>query len=146
MLKLTLVGLFSDSENSPKPHVKGSKCKRLPPLTASQEFRRPSMFAIIETGGKQYRVQKGDVIYVEKLDVNVGDTYEFKEVLVVGNGDNVTIGAPMIPNAAVVAKVVEHGKGPKIIVFRYKAKSRYRKKNGHRQPFTKVAIESIAVN
>lgn len=104
------------------------------------------MFAIIETGGKQYRVQQGDVIYVEKLGVNVGDRVEFKEVLAVGNGSDITFGSPILPNASVVAKVVEQGKGPKIIVFRYKAKSRYRKKNGHRQPFTKVTIESIAVN
>jgi len=104
------------------------------------------MYAIIETGGKQYRVQQGDVIYVEKLDVNVGDKVEFSEVLAVGNGSDVTVGAPLVPGVSVFAKVVEQGKGPKIIVFRYKAKSRYRKKNGHRQPFTKVAIETIAVN
>ena len=104
------------------------------------------MFAIIETGGKQYRVHQGDVIYVEKLNVNVGDVIEFNEVIAVGNGSDVSVGAPILPNAHVVAKVVEHGKGPKIIVFRYKAKSRYRKKNGHRQPFTRVQIESIAVN
>lgn len=104
------------------------------------------MFAIIETGGKQYRVHQGDVIYVEKLNANVGDVIEFSEVIAVGNGSDVSVGAPILPNAQVVAKVVEHGKGPKIIVFRYKAKSRYRKKNGHRQPFTRVQIESIAVN
>lgn len=104
------------------------------------------MFAIIETGGKQYRVQQGDVIYVEKLDVNVGDTVEFKEILAVGSGSDVTFGSPVLTHVTVAAKVIEQGKGPKIIVFRYKAKSRYRKKNGHRQPFTKVAIESIAVN
>jgi len=104
------------------------------------------MFAIIETGGKQYRVKQGDTIRVEKLNVNVGDTVEFKEVLAIGEGSNVNFGAPLLPHACVVAKAIEHGKEKKIIVFRYKAKSRYRKKNGHRQPFTKVVIESIVAN
>lgn len=104
------------------------------------------MFAIIETGGKQYRVKQGDTIRVEKLSVNVGDQVEFKEVLAIGEGSNVTFGAPPLPNACVVAKAIEHGKEKKVIVFRYKAKSRYRKKNGHRQPFTKVVIESIVAN
>lgn len=104
------------------------------------------MFAIIETGGKQYRIQQGDTIRVEKLDVNVGDKVEFKEVLAIGKGSDVVFGAPLLANACVVGKVLEHGKEKKIIIFRYKAKSRYRKKNGHRQPFTKVVIESITAN
>jgi large subunit ribosomal protein L21 len=104
------------------------------------------MFAIIETGGKQYRVKQGDTLRVEKLNVNVGDQVEFKEVLAIGEGSNVTFGAPLLPNARVVAKAIEQGKAKKVIVFRYKAKSRYRKKNGHRQPFTKVVIEAIVAN
>jgi len=104
------------------------------------------MFAIIETGGKQYRVQQGDTIKVEKLNALVDDTVEFKEVLAVGSGSEVTFGTPLLVNVRVVGKVLAQGKDKKIIVFRYKAKSRYRKKNGHRQPFTRVAIQSIIDN
>ncbi|MBT9154380.1 MAG: 50S ribosomal protein L21 [Firmicutes bacterium] len=104
------------------------------------------MFAIIETGGKQYRVKQGDTIRVEKLTANVGDQVEFKEVLALGEGSSVAFGAPLLVGACVLGTVLEHGKEKKIIVFRYKAKSRYRKKNGHRQPFTKVVIESITAN
>jgi len=104
------------------------------------------MFAVIETGGKQYRVKQGDMIMVEKLEVNAGDLFQFTEVLAVSQGADTTFGTPLLPNVTVAAKVVEHGKEKKIIIFRYKAKSRYRKKNGHRQPFTKLIIESINVN
>jgi len=104
------------------------------------------MFAVIETGGKQYRVQQGSVIMVEKLPANVGEVVQFSEVLAVGQGSDVTFGTPILANVSVAAKVVEQGKEKKVIVFRYKAKSRYRKKNGHRQPFTKLVVESITVN
>ncbi|MBS3872965.1 MAG: 50S ribosomal protein L21 [Firmicutes bacterium] len=104
------------------------------------------MFAVIETGGKQYRVKPGDMVMVEKLETNVGDMYEFTEVLAVSQGSETVFGTPLLPNVTVAAKVMEHGREKKIIIFRYKAKSRYRKKNGHRQPFTKLVIESITVN
>ena len=101
------------------------------------------MYAIIETGGKQYRVQEGDQIVVEKLAVEEGQEVAFERVLTVVKDGEVLVGAPVVAGAKVVAKVVEHGKGKKILVFKYKAKSNYRRRQGHRQPFTQVVIEKI---
>ncbi|HEX3015094.1 MAG TPA: 50S ribosomal protein L21 [Desulfobacteria bacterium] len=101
------------------------------------------MYAVIETGGKQYRVQQGDTLTVEKLAANVGDTVTLDKVLLVEKDGNVTVGAPVVAGAKVAAKVVEHGKGDKILVFKYKAKKNYRRKQGHRQPFSKIVVESI---
>ena len=97
------------------------------------------MYAIIKTGGKQYRVSEGDVLNIEKLDVEA----VFDEVLTVVADSDVKIGKPVVDGAKVTAKVVEHGKAEKIFVFKYKAKSNYRKRQGHRQPFTKVEISKI---
>ena len=101
------------------------------------------MYAIIETGGKQYRVQEGDKIVVEKLAVEEGQEVAFERVLTVVKDGEVLVGAPVVAGAKVVAKVVEHGKGKKILVFKYKSKANYRRKQGHRQPYTKVSIEKI---
>lgn len=101
------------------------------------------MYAIIETGGKQYRVSEGDILTVEKLDVNEGEKIEFNRVLTVVKDSELILGKPVIDGAKVSAKVLEHGKGKKILVFKYKAKSNYRRRQGHRQPFTKVVIEKI---
>jgi large subunit ribosomal protein L21 len=101
------------------------------------------MFAIIETGGKQYRVQQGDVIRVEKIDHSKGDVVEFADVLAVGGDEDVSWGAPTLPGVTVTAKVLDQGRGPKIVVFRYRAKSNHRRRKGHRQPFTAVEIQSI---
>lgn len=101
------------------------------------------MYAIIQTGGKQYRVKQGDLIWVEKLDAEVGQAVDFDQVLAVNNDDTLTVGTPLVQGAKVVAKVVEHGKGDKILVFKYKSKSNYRKRYGHRQPYTKLTIEKI---
>ena len=101
------------------------------------------MYAVIETGGKQYKVSQGDVIFVEKLDVAEGETVTFDKVLVLADGDNVTVGAPLVDGAKVTAKVEKQGKSKKIYVFKMKRKKNERKKKGHRQPFTKVTIESI---
>jgi large subunit ribosomal protein L21 len=100
------------------------------------------MYAIIATGGKQYKVAEGDIINVEKLGVAAGETVTFDEVLVVSNGD-VKVGNPTVSGASVTATVVKEGKAKKIIVYRYKRKSGYHKKNGHRQQFTQVKIEKI---
>ena len=100
------------------------------------------MYAVIETGGKQLKVQEGQVIYVEKLDVADGETVTFDKVLFVG-GDNVKVGAPYVEGATVTGKVEKHGKQKKIIVYKYKPKKNYHKKQGHRQPYTKVVIEKI---
>ena len=97
------------------------------------------MYAIIKTGGKQYRVSEGETLQVEKLNAEV----VFEEVLTVVNDTDVKIGKPVVEGAKVVAKVVEHGKADKIFVFKYKAKSNYRKRQGHRQPFTTVEITAI---
>ena len=99
------------------------------------------MYAVIETGGKQIKVSKGDSIFVEKLDVKEGETVTFDKVLLIG-GESSKVGAPYVANATVTAKVEKQGKGKKIIVFKYKNKTTYRKKQGHRQPYTRVIIES----
>ena len=101
------------------------------------------MYAVLLTGGKQYRVQEGDVIYVEKLNAEVDSTVELTEVLAVSNGETLTVGTPVVAGAKVVAKVAAQGKAKKITVFKYKAKKDYRKKAGHRQPYTKLVIEKI---
>jgi large subunit ribosomal protein L21 len=100
------------------------------------------MYAIIETGGKQLKVEEGQAIYIEKLDVEAGETVTFDKVLFVG-GENVKVGSPVVAGATVTAKVEKQGRQKKIIVFKYKAKKNYRKKQGHRQPYTKVIIEKI---
>jgi len=101
------------------------------------------MFAIIETGGKQYKVQEGDVIYIEKLDNNEGETIVFDRVLAVSGSNGVVAGAPTVAGAKVSGTVDKHGKGQKIVVYKYKAKKNYRRKQGHRQPYTKVTISKI---
>ncbi len=101
------------------------------------------MFAVIKTGGKQYRVQEGDVIYVEKMNAEVDATVNF-DVLLCGEGDAVTVGTPVVEGATVEGKVLAQGKGDKIVVFKFKAKKGYRKTTGHRQPFTKVEITKIS--
>lgn len=101
------------------------------------------MYAIIETGGKQYKVQEGDVVFIEKLTVDEGEQYLFDKVLAVSKDGSLNTGDPMISGATVTAKVLGEGKGKKIIVFKYKAKKTERKKRGHRQPYTKVQIEKI---
>lgn len=100
-------------------------------------------YAIIETGGKQYKVSEGDVIYVEKLRVEAGDTVSFDNVLVLGKDGDTSFGAPYIPGAKVTASVLEQGKEKKVIVYKFKSKKHFHKKKGHRQPFTSVKIESI---
>lgn len=101
------------------------------------------MYAIIETGGKQYKVQEGDVLFLEKIASKDGETVVFDKVLAVSDGGNLTVGTPTVAGASVSAKVLGHGKGEKIIVFKYKPKKGYRRKQGHRQPYTKVQIEKI---
>ncbi len=100
------------------------------------------MFAIIETGGKQYKVQVGDLVCVEKLENEVGSTLEFNALMLEKDG-KVTAGTPFVKNVKIKAEVVEHGKGDKIVVYKYKAKKNVRSKQGHRQPYTKVKITEI---
>ena len=103
------------------------------------------MKAVIVTGGKQYTVAEGDVIFVEKLNAEAESTVNFEQVLAVLDGENTKIGAPVVEGAAVEAKVVKNGKAKKITVFKYKAKKNEKKKQGHRQPYTKVEITKIAL-
>lgn len=100
-------------------------------------------YAIIETGGKQYRVSEGDQILVEKLDMGEGENVTFDRVLAVSKEGELVVGQPLVAGAEVTGKVVAEGKGEKILVFKYKAKANYRKRQGHRQPFSKVVIENI---
>ena len=101
------------------------------------------MFAVIETGGKQYKVNEGDVIFVEKLDVNEGDSVTFDKVLALSLNDSFKVGTPVVQGATVTANVVKNGKAKKIYVMKYKAKKNEKKKIGHRQPYTKVQIQTI---
>ena len=101
------------------------------------------MFAIIETGGKQYKVQAGDVIMVEKLNAEAGTSFTFDRVLGVVDGEKTTFGKPLVAGATVTAEILGDGKAKKVIIYKYKAKKGFHKKKGHRQPFTRVKIESI---
>lgn len=104
------------------------------------------MHAIIETGGKQYKVAEGDTLFIEKLPVEAGDNVTFDKVLaVIADDGTATFGTPVVDGAKVDASVVKNGKGKKIIVFKYKPKKNYRRKQGHRQPYTKVTIGKISV-
>ena len=105
--------------------------------------RSADMHAIIETGGKQYKVAEGDTLYIEKLNVEAGETVTFDKVLAVVDGDNAKFGAPTVNGASVTANVVKNGKGKKVLVFKYKPKKNYRRRQGHRQPYTKVEIVKI---
>lgn len=101
------------------------------------------MYAIIETGGKQYKVQEGDILFIEKLSANEGDAFVFEKVLAVSDEGSLKTGNPTVGGASVTAKILAHGKGKKIIIFKYKAKKTERRKNGHRQPYTRVQIQAI---
>ena len=104
-----------------------------------------AVYAIVRSGGKQYRVQQGATIDVELLAAPEGGQVELPDVLLLDEDGRVTVGTPTVPGVKVVAEVVSHGRGPKVIVFRYRAKTRYRKKTGHRQAFTRLAIQRIQV-
>ena len=103
------------------------------------------MQAIIVTGGKQYKVNEGDTLFIEKLEAEAGQTITFDQVLAILDGDKATFGAPVVEGAKVEATVVKNGKGKKVRVYKYKAKKGYHKRQGHRQPYTKVEIGKISV-
>ena len=103
------------------------------------------MHAIIETGGKQYKVAEGDTLFIEKLSAEAGEAVVFDKVLAILDGDKATFGAPVVEGAKVSASVVKNGKGKKIRIFKYNPKKGYRKRQGHRQPYTKVEIGKISV-
>lgn len=103
------------------------------------------MYAVIETGGKQYKVQEGDVVFIEKLDVAEGEKVVFDKVLAVTSDSGMTTGAPFVAGCTVEANVVKNGKSKKITILRYKAKKNEKKKQGHRQPYTKVQITKVAL-
>ena len=103
------------------------------------------MYAIIKTGGKQYKVSEGDLVRVEKLNYEVGETVDFEEVLLVSNDGDIKVGSPVVEVAKVSATVEDQNKAKKIVVFKFKPKKQYRKKHGHRQPYTLVKINSISL-
>ena len=118
----------------------------MPSTLGARPVKREEMFmkhAVIVTGGKQYRVAEGDVIFVEKLDVAAGETVKFDQVLAVVDGETAVFGAPVIEGASVTANVVKTGKSAKVRVYKMKPKKGYRRTQGHRQPYTKVQIETI---
>ena len=121
------------------------KCAFLTPPTLARLKEREVLFvyAVIETGGKQYKVNEGDIIYIEKLDVNEGDTVTFDRVKAISTDAGFKAGTPTVEGATVTANVLANGKGKKIYVIKYKAKKNEKKKIGHRQPYTKVQIASI---
>jgi large subunit ribosomal protein L21 len=102
------------------------------------------MYAVIKTGGKQYRVAEGEVLQVEKLAGNAGDEVAFGEVLLVGAGESVQVGKPLVGGAKVTAQIVAQERGPKIIIFKQRRRKNYRRKAGHRQPYTSVKITKIS--
>ena len=124
--------------------AKSARCRA---AYGDSEFKKRAgallMYAIIETGGKQYRVSEGDILYIEKLDVEADSTVEFDRVMAVGKEDGTVIGAPVVEGAKVSAKVLKNGKAKKITVFTYRAKKDSKRKMGHRQPYTKVEITAI---
>jgi large subunit ribosomal protein L21 len=101
------------------------------------------MYAVVSTGGKQYRVQQGETLRIEKIPGEVGSKVTFDRVLMVADGENVRVGQPVLEKAAVLASIVEQDKAKKILVFKYKRRKRYRRKAGHRQPFTAIRIDGI---
>jgi len=101
------------------------------------------MYAIVETGGKQYRVSEGDTLYVEKLPNEQDSNVILENVLAVSNGDDLKVGVPYVEGASITAKVLKQGKAKKIVVFKFKPKKGYKRKQGHRQPYTKIQIEKI---
>ncbi len=103
------------------------------------------MYAIVDSGGKQYKVREGEVLRVEKLAGEVGDSISFDKILMFSDGENVSVGTPILEDVAVSGHIVEQGKAKKIIVFKYKRRKRYRRKQGHRQQFTAVKINSIKI-
>lgn len=114
------------------------------PASRSERSAKVGMYAVVETGGKQYCVREGDTFRVEKLGRKPGEIIEFDRVLLVADDEGVVkIGTPVVPGAKVIAKVVSEGKSRKLLVFKYKAKKNYRRRYGHRQPFTEVCIQSI---
>lgn len=101
------------------------------------------MYAIVQTGGKQYKVSEGETLFIEKLEAEAGAEVTFDQVLLVSKDGNVVVGSPVVAGASVTATVVKNGKAKKIIVFKYKSKKNYRRKQGHRQPYTQVQIAKI---
>jgi large subunit ribosomal protein L21 len=101
------------------------------------------MYAVVSTGGKQYKVKRGETLRIEKIPGEVGSSVTFDQVLMAGEGESVRIGQPLLENAAVQARIVEQDKAKKILVFKYKRRKRYRRKQGHRQPYTAIRIDDI---
>ena len=99
------------------------------------------MYAVVNTGGKQYKVQKGETLRIEKIPGEVGNSVTFDKVFMVADGENIRVGQPVLENVAIQAQIVEQDKAKKILIFKYKRRKRYRRKNGHRQPFTAIRID-----
>lgn len=136
--------MATEKKETKKTTAKKASTKKAPAKKTKAVKKDSSLFAVIETGGKQYRIQEGDTISVEKLDdTKVGDKITFDSVLLIDDGAKTTLGTPIIKGKKVTAEIKEEGKGKKIHVVRFKSKSRYYKKTGHRQPYMKAEIVKI---
>ena len=141
---LVFIFVSGSAQILPKPRGTGLKISLDYLVTGESKVEEVlRMYAIIETGGKQYKVEEGQVFDVEKLDVEAGDEIEFDVVKAVSKDDSLEVGQPTLEDATVTADVVDQIKGDKVIVFKYKPKNNYRKKQGHRQPYTRVKVKSI---
>lgn len=138
---LGLVFLCTNSSGNSTPAISFFDWKRVARLKIKAGFK--SMYAIIETGGKQYKVQAGDELYIEKLEVEAESEITFDKVIAVGKEDSMLVGAPYVKDATVTAKAIKNGKSKKIVVFTYRRRKNSKRKMGHRQPYTKVEITAI---
>jgi large subunit ribosomal protein L21 len=139
---MSRIGTWS-GENGPIKSV--DKHRFIHIITVSISFQGTDMYAVIKTGGKQHRVSEGDVLKIEKLAGQKGDTVVFEEVLLVSKEDQTRVGQPVVEGAKVVGEIVHQGKGPKIIIFKKKRRKGFLKKTGHRQPLTEVRIKEISL-
>jgi large subunit ribosomal protein L21 len=126
--------------------VPGFRINRFAPGHVSNSSRRPKIYAIVRAGGRQYRVEAEQVVDVDRLEAEIGATIELRDVLLLSSDNSTTVGTPRVDGAVILAEVLEHGRGAKIMVFKYKNKTRYRRRHGHRQDFTRLAIRDIVVD
>lgn len=140
--KLRVNSIKSNCENSPST-VYSVPFWREPKLPSYRQSKVPNMYAVVKTGGKQYKVASGEKLKIEQLQANVGDAINLDQVLLVADGDAISVGTPTVPGAVVSAKVLSHGRGKKVRIFKLRRRKHYKKQQGHRQNYTELLIEKI---